>query len=190
MKKLIIISFFFLIFWDTYAQQKVFRGSVHQYTTKLNELKSKSGLYSFIWTTSGGTSSSLQTEELSTIKWDGFVGTYTLSVVLVNNISGCASNAISLEVEIIDGLIIPNAFTPNDDGQNDLWIIGGLETFPDLIVTIFDSGGRSIFRSEKGYPKPWDGEWKGVKLPINAYYYIIDLGNGDKPIKGSITLIR
>jgi gliding motility-associated-like protein len=185
MKKLIAILFFFLIFWNAQAQQRVFRGSVHQYT-----IKNENPLYSFIWTTSGGTSSSLQTKEIATIKWDGFTGIYTLSVILVNNISGCASNPISLEVEIIDGLIIPNAFTPNDDGQNDLWIIGGLEGFPDLIVTIFDSWGRTIFRSEKGYPKPWDGEWKGVRVPIDAYYYIIDLNNGDKLLKGSVTLIR
>lgn len=189
MKKLIIILFLFLIFWNAHAQQKVFRGSEHQYTTKISE-KGQSGLYSFIWTTSGGASSSMQTGEIVTIKWDGFVGTYTLSVILVNNISGCASNPISLEVEIMDGLIIPNAFTPNDDGQNDKWIIGGLIDFPNLTVNIFDSWGRNIFKSEKGYPKPWDGEWKGVKLPIDAYYYIIDLGNGAKLIKGSITLVR
>lgn len=189
MKKLISILFLVLIFWEAQAQQRVFRGSEHQYTTKISA-SGQSALYSFIWTISGGTSSPLQTKEIASVKWDGFVGTYTLSVILVNNITGCATNPISLEVEIIDELMIPNAFTPNDDGQNDIWIIGGLGNFPNLIVTIFDSWGKTIFKSEKGYPKPWDGEWKGVRLPTDAYYYIIDLGTGTKPIKGSLTLIR
>ena len=187
MKKFIIISFLFIILCDVNAQQKVFKGTTHQYTTILG---SQSGLYDFIWRTDGGTSSSTETGEISTIKWDGFSGIYTLSVISVNNITGCIGNEISIEVEIIDGLIIPNAFTPNNDGQNDLWIIGGLSDFPDIIVTIFDSWGRGIFKSERGYPKPWNGEWKGVLLPMDAYYYIIDLGNEIKSLTGSITLIR
>jgi hypothetical protein len=44
--------------------------------------------------------------------------------------------------------------------------------------------------SEKGYPDPWDGKYKGNEVPPGAYFYIIDLGGGLKPKSGSLTLVR
>jgi gliding motility-associated-like protein len=57
-------------------------------------------------------------------------------------------------------------------------------------VTIFNNWGQTIWKSEKGYPVPWDGRSNGRKLPIDSYFYIIDLHNGSEPIAGSVTLIK
>ncbi len=89
-----------------------------------------------------------------------------------------------------NNLIIPNAFTPNGDGHNDYWLISGFERYPNISVAIYDQWGNRVFQSEMGYFEPWDGTSNGKKLPVSAYYYIVDLGDGTKEILGSITLIR
>jgi gliding motility-associated-like protein len=87
-------------------------------------------------------------------------------------------------------LIIPNAFTPNGDNHNDYWLIKGFENYPNISVKIYDSWGILVFQSDQGNPQPWDGTSNGKKLPMNAYYYVINPGDGSKKIVGSITLIR
>jgi gliding motility-associated-like protein len=87
-------------------------------------------------------------------------------------------------------LIIPNAFTPNGDNHNDYWLIKGSENYPNISVKIYDSWGIQVFQSDQGYPQPWDGTSNGKKLPMSAYYYVINPGDGSKEIVGSITLIR
>ena len=57
-------------------------------------------------------------------------------------------------------------------------------------VKIFNRWGESIWRSERGYPIPWDGTSNGAALPIDSYHYIIDLHNGTKPIIGNVTIVR
>jgi gliding motility-associated-like protein len=88
---------------------------------------------------------------------------------------------------------IPNTFTPNEDGDNDTWVISMLDGYPDCIVEVFDRWGRKVFTSAKGYPQPWDGRnARGQYLPMETYYYIIHLNDGvtEKPILGTITIIR
>ena len=83
-----------------------------------------------------------------------------------------------------------NAFTPNNDGVNEEWLIENLNLFPEVTVDIYDRGGSNVFKS-KGYQKPWDGtDSNGRKLPMDSYYYVIDLHNGETPIVGTVTVIR
>lgn len=87
---------------------------------------------------------------------------------------------------------IPTAFTPNNDGHNDVWKIDFLFCFPDVTVDVYNRWGERVFHS-KGYSsdKHWDGtDEKGKKLPMDAYYYVIDLHNGETPKVGHITIIR
>ena len=87
-------------------------------------------------------------------------------------------------------LFIPNAFSPNGDGYNDYWLIKGFENYPNITVKIFDSWGTQVFQSYQGYSQPWDGTMNEKRLPVDAYYYVINPGDGSKEIVGSITLIR
>jgi gliding motility-associated-like protein len=87
-------------------------------------------------------------------------------------------------------ILIPNVFTPNGDGINDVWEIYGIENYPETMVTLFDRWGRLVFKSEPGYPKPWSGMRDSKLLPMDAYYYIIDLKNGSENLRGSVTLIQ
>jgi gliding motility-associated-like protein len=87
-------------------------------------------------------------------------------------------------------LNIPNAISPNHDGFNDVWNIGLTELYPNLEIKIFNRWGEIVWRSEKGYPHPWDGTSNGSPLPVDSYHYIIDLHNGSKPTLGSVTILR
>ncbi len=84
---------------------------------------------------------------------------------------------------------IPNTFTPNGDGINDLWDITALQGYPNCTISIYNRAGSLVYNSVN-YPKPWDGTYNGKNLPVGTYYYVIDLKNGKKPLAGSITIIR
>ena len=113
-------------------------------------------------------------------------------------LNGCAASdtitvlACTTE-QFPDDMGIPNTFTPNDDGDNDTWVITALIDYPDCIVEVFDRWGRKVFTSARGYPQPWDGRnARGVHLPMETYYYIIHLNDGisKRPLTGTITIIR
>lgn len=87
-------------------------------------------------------------------------------------------------VEVLDPnkveLIIPSAFSPNNDGQNDRFYIKGIENYPENQLIIFSRWGTKIF-NYKNYSNQnaWDGGYKnasiklgpGDKLPKGTYFY-------------------
>ena len=88
---------------------------------------------------------------------------------------------------------IPNTFTPNDDGDNDVWNIDILKDYPNSVVEVFDRWSRRVFVSQRGYPVSWDGrDMNGRELPMETYYYIIQVNDniGTPPFQGTITIIR
>jgi gliding motility-associated-like protein len=57
-------------------------------------------------------------------------------------------------------------------------------------VEVYNRWGGKLFESD-GYANPWDGTYKGDKLPIGAYYFVVDFNDGvSDPIKGTVTIIR
>jgi gliding motility-associated-like protein len=89
-------------------------------------------------------------------------------------------------------IIIPNVFSANGDNINDRWIVKGLVEYENCRVEIYNRYGQMIFQSI-GYKQPWDGTYKGSPMPVATYYYIINLQpgtKGDKPLSGSVTLLR
>jgi gliding motility-associated-like protein len=111
--------------------------------------------------------------------------------VIITDMNSCSiSDSIYVEPLNETCLIIPNAISPNDDQINDVWNIGMIELYPGLEIKIFNRWGEIIWRSEKGYPHPWDGRSNGAPLPIDSYHYIIDLHNGSKPLIGNVTIVR
>jgi gliding motility-associated-like protein len=84
---------------------------------------------------------------------------------------------------------LPNVFTPNGDGTNDLWILPNINLYPDCTVKIFNRGGQQVFNSV-GYSIAWDGTFNGKTLPPDTYYYIIDLKHGQGVRSGSVSIIR
>jgi len=87
-------------------------------------------------------------------------------------------------------LVIPNAFSPNGDGFNDLWIIEGIELYSNVEIRIFDRWGSRVYYSSNAVDDPWDGTFDGRRLPVDSYHYIIDLHDDNVPATGNITIVR
>jgi gliding motility-associated-like protein len=115
-------------------------------------------------------------------------GLYWVTVTDANNCS--LRDSVKMEPLNETCLIIPNAISPNDDNINDVWNIGMIYLYPQIEIKIFNRWGELLWKSEKGYPRPWDGRSNGTPLPIDSYHYVIDLHNGSKPIIGNVTIVK
>jgi len=121
-------------------------------------------------------------------------GSYTVTIEDFNNCILVETILVNAEKDLC--VNIPNAFTPNDDGFNDYWFIGdemvGMlgDIYPYAVVEVYNRWGEMVFKSQEGYPDPWDGTKNGVPLPMDSYHYVIYLNNGSPPISGNIAIIR
>jgi gliding motility-associated-like protein len=111
--------------------------------------------------------------------------TYTLTVT---SDKGCATSD-DVFVKLLLAPVIPNVFTPNNDGINDTWVITSLESYPGSVVEVYNRYGQLVYRSI-GYIKPWDGRYNGKEVPAGTYYYIVDPKNGRKRMSGFVDIVR
>jgi large repetitive protein len=94
-------------------------------------------------------------------------------------------------------VFVPQGFSPNADNVNDRFEIQGVENYPNTEVSILNRWGNVVYK-KSGYDNPnaWDGTAnQGVtygdnKLPEGTYFYIIDLKDGKKALKGYVYLNR
>jgi gliding motility-associated-like protein len=145
--------------------------------------------------------------------WNGYPGdidsvlnnvkedTYSMRITDSN---GCRADS-SFKLRALNNtcLEIPTAFTPNYDFANDTWDISYInengsdatfyEIYPDGVIQIYDRLGNLVYRCTDGCHESWNGEdLNGRKLPVDTYYYIMELNKGEDPLvlKGIITIIR
>ena len=102
----------------------------------------------------------------------------TLYTVVVTSADGCIT-IDSVEVTICDSIFIPNGFSPNGDGKNDVFEIPGAIYYPNNVLKIFNRWGNLVYEAN-GYKNDWNGESNvnnvlfGKELPEATYYYIFD----------------
>ncbi|WP_187262358.1 Ig-like domain-containing protein [Pontibacter beigongshangensis] len=113
--------------------------------------------------------------------------TTTYTVTVTTN-GGCVSTD-EVTVTVLPAVDIPNTFTPNSDGINDNWEIPHLTQYANCQVQVFNQWGTLVFTSQ-GYKAPWDGRFNGQELPLATYYYIIRLDDKEKPLAGSVTIVK
>jgi len=115
--------------------------------------------------------------------------------VLVRYTAGtCTSSETSINIKVFDDtrLTIPNAFSPNGDGINDLFRITVQGYFRLSYLQIFNRYGQVVFES-RDLTLAWDGTRNGTALPVGTYYWVIkgtDVHNAQVNRSGSITLFR
>ncbi|WP_276371977.1 tandem-95 repeat protein [Chryseolinea sp. H1M3-3] len=100
----------------------------------------------------------------------------------------------AIELETSVELSIPNAFTPNGDEENSTWVVQPVtktDQFNDTVVRVYNKRGLLVFETV-GLENEWDGTYKGEQLPVDTYYYTIDLKLSfiKKTYKGSVTILR
>jgi gliding motility-associated-like protein len=119
------------------------------------------------------------------------IGNY-LVTLLVTSDFGCSDTTFKLiKVEDEYALYIPNAFTPNEDGKNDIFQPKG-SGFTKYELAIFDRWGKRVFESNE-LEKGWDGTIKGQIAPDGVYAYkitLITIGGKAKDLTGSVTLLK
>lgn len=114
----------------------------------------------------------------------------------VQSVAGCVSPLTSFTVNLVPcNLVIPSAFTPDGDGENDVWEIVGLDAkFPLNQVRVFNRWGELIYTSLEGNyaSSPWNGTYQGKALPNGSYYYIIEkaVDGSIEPINGTVSILR
>jgi len=76
------------------------------------------------------------------------------------------SNAITITINQASScvLVIPNTFTPNGDGINDLWNIPFIQNHPDCNISIYNRYGAQVYNSI-GYSNAWNGTYNGKAVP-------------------------
>ncbi len=105
---------------------------------------------------------------------------------------------ITISVKACERVFIPDAFSPNNDGVNDMFIAYGANCAKQIKnMAIFSRGGQMVF-SKQNLPlnnpnNGWDGTFNNKSLPADVYIYLmeIELGDGEvKTFSGDVTLVR
>jgi len=117
----------------------------------------------------------------------------TLYYLTVYDTIGCsAKDSILVTVEENCGTVfIPDAFSPNGDGQNDMLVIKG-KCINSIDFKIYDRWANNVFESEN-INTGWDGTYKGKPMNTGTYIYVLNATLNDGTAinkKGNITLVR
>jgi gliding motility-associated-like protein len=122
-----------------------------------------------------------------------FTGSATYTVMLVATAGPCADTAYATVV-VDDDLIIeiPNVFTPNGDGTNDVFFIK-TKGIKDISLEIFNRWGQKLY-TFAGSNASWDGvSTQGEEVPDGTYFFFVKAtGRNEKVIEkqGSLNLFR
>lgn len=122
-----------------------------------------------------------------------FVGTDELVYEVCRE--GCACDEAVLRINVGEGVQCeaPNIITPNGDGINDNFIVPCLlngADYPNSQLLIFNRWGDEVYRSPVPYPNDWGGTFNGSDLPMDTYFYILNLGDGSEPQSGFLLIQR
>jgi gliding motility-associated-like protein len=113
--------------------------------------------------------------------------------VRVTDAAGCTDESLPISVEVRRCFAIPNAFTPDNDKNNDVFkplFFGGGLTAKEF--SIYNRWGQRIFTSNAPNPV-WDGTVDGASAPVDVYVYrlIVNLPDGtERTYTGDVTLLR
>lgn len=127
----------------------------------------------------------------------GYIGNDVFEYEVCNEYNQCDNARVYVVISPVD-FFIPEAFTPNGDNINDYFEIKGIEIYEGNSLTIVNRWGKKVYEA-RNYgisttPQFWDGksnQGSGTEdLPTGTYFYVLDLGNGKKPIAGSVYIDR
>lgn len=152
------------------------------YSGAVINLHAGGGLQTYLWST-GSTDSIISTESQ---------GDYRVEVQDWN----CCFNTDSVYVKVFQ-YFIPNTFTPNGDGLNDIFRVVGLYRDIEFKMYVYDRWGGLVFTSSD-IDQGWDGTFKGKPADADTYIWIVHVNflgediitNGDVVLKGTVTILK
>jgi gliding motility-associated-like protein len=119
--------------------------------------------------------------------------------VEVKNAGGClARDKVNVFVVCNGGnLFVPNTFSPNRDGMNDLFYPRGSGLFKIKTFKIFNRWGELMFEKNSFNANDpafgWDGTFKGRELNVDVFVYVVEVicdNNAVIQYKGNVALVR
>ncbi|MBC3540599.1 ice-binding family protein [Rufibacter sediminis] len=126
-----------------------------------------------------------------TVKAPANAPSATAKVTVEANNGTCSTTSTSLDVTpkyLAPELHVPNVFSPNNDGKNDVWVVQNLLEYPENELVILNRWGSEVYRVKK-----YTNNWTGGGLAEGTYYYVlrVRLCEGqDVTHKGYVTIMR
>jgi gliding motility-associated-like protein len=121
------------------------------------------------------------------------VNSSEIYVVFVTDSNGCL-NSDTIKVDIIPDLVVPSAFSPNNDGINDSWIIEIPQQYTNVSVRVYNRWGSLVYDRASSGGDNWTGNGNNSNpIPVGTYYFVIEydgLGGQKENVTGPITIIR
>jgi gliding motility-associated-like protein len=135
--------------------------------------------------------------KIDTLKAGGY--SVIVRITYTTNVGAVRNDSLSQSFSIADAttpctIKVFNGVSANHDHVNDYLIIENIKEYPNNTVSVFNRWGNLVYEV-KGYDqdisgKRWPEDDVLSKLTSSTYFYIIDLGNGVKPMKGWVELIK
>jgi len=217
MNKILLLQLVFLLFfsWDIIAQNEKPGKEDPLINTKVLPTANFTSSDTLICPGQSITFTNLSTNhDVNSCSWafeGGIPGTDTLNIpaaisyntpgvysvtLIVGNASGndtlIKTDYITVEEVCTENYVfIPNIFTPNEDGANDVLIVRSTN-LKEFHMYIYDRWGKKVFETTDGQSE-WNGEINGQKAEQGTYVYYVDVIYKDgevKRIKGNFSLIR
>ena len=123
----------------------------------------------------------------------------TKYLVEARNAGGCTATDMLTVNVLCNGanVFIPNTFSPNGDGANEVFFPRGTGLFAIKTARIFNRWGEQVFESYNMKPNDalggWNGTYKGKQLPGDVFVYVFEIVCDNNAIllyKGDVALIR
>jgi gliding motility-associated-like protein len=120
-------------------------------------------------------------------------GIYKITLVAFGQ-NGCRNDTIYKLIDVGDGklyIYVPNAFSPNGDGTNDIFEIHG-SGIVDYSYNIYNRWGEQVFQSSPDQ-NTWDGNYKGTPVEEGIYLYQLDVTGVDNDhhyLSGTVQVLR
>lgn len=145
------------------------------------------GNYSFVWSPGNYLNSTTILNPISTPQ-----NKITYTITATDKLKYCSAKD-SVVITPITTIYIPSAFTPNDDGLNDIFKVSGTQAVTTFNLKVFNSYGEVVFETSDK-TKGWDGKIKGKTAIQGSYVYVLRYTKANNSIpqimKGSFVLIR
>ncbi|MCO5259512.1 MAG: PKD domain-containing protein [Crocinitomicaceae bacterium] len=154
-------------------------------TIDFTDQSTGTNIVNWYWNFGDGSANNQQNSQHSYTTGGAYTVTFT--VTDANNCYDTVSHTISVELLPV----LPTGFTPNGDGENDVFIIRG-GPFKTVDFKIYSNWGDLIFTSDD-QSIGWDGTHKGQDAPVGVYTwtFVVEMGNGQIIKKsGDVTLLR
>ena len=116
-------------------------------------------------------------------------GNYIITLA-VKDINGCI-DTVKKEITVVLLPDVPTAFSPNGDGQNDLFLVRG-GPFKSINIRVYNNWGQLIFETNNQLDG-WNGTFNGTEQPIGVFVWVVEVEmyTGKKIKKtGDVTLLR